>query len=147
MSLDQFTHQYPVSKTLRFELKPVGETAEYIEDFKSQYLKDIVAQDEKRAADYNVIKEIIDDYHRDYIEEKLTNPCDLDTGELYITEDDFGNAFSFFENFRNNPKDKKAKKSWIDTQASLRKKLVKSFKGNSRLFSKELIKEDLKNWL
>ncbi len=145
--LNKFTHQYPVSKTLRFELKPVGETAEYIEDFKSQYLKDIVAQDEQRAEDYKIIKEIIDDYHRNYIEEKLTNPCDLDTGELYITEEDFETAFSYFENFRINPKDNIAKKSWIDTQASLRKKLVKSFKGNGRLFSKELIKEDLEDWL
>lgn len=147
MKLNNFTHQYPISKTLRFELKPVGETADYIEDFKSQYLKDIVTQDEQRAEDYKIIKEIIDDYHRDYIEEKLSNPCDPKTGELFISEEDFENAYSYFENFRKISKDEKAKKNWVDTQTGLRKKLVKAFIGNARLFSKELIKEDLENWL
>ncbi|MBC8197409.1 MAG: hypothetical protein H8E60_05945, partial [Candidatus Marinimicrobia bacterium] len=70
MNLNQFTHLYPISKTLRFELKPVGETSDYIENFKSQYLKDIVKNDIQRAKDYEIIKEIIDDYHRHYIEEK-----------------------------------------------------------------------------
>lgn len=146
MNLDQFTNIYPVSKTLRFELKPVGETADYIEDFKSQFLKDIVTQDEKRAEDYKTIKEIIDDYHRDYIEEKLTNPCDTKTGELFITEEDFENAFSYFEDFKRNSKNEDAKKKWIDTQTVLRKKMVKAFSGNSRLFSKELIQKDLPEW-
>ncbi len=146
MNLDQFTNLYPVLKTLRFELKPVGETADYIEDFKSQFLKDIVIQDEKRAEDYKVIKELIDDYHRAYIEEKLTNPCDLKTGELFITEEDFENAFSCFEDYKRNPKEEDAKQKWINTQTSLRKSLVKAFSGNARLFSKELIQVDLPEW-
>lgn len=147
MNLNELTQLYPVSKTLRFELKPVGETADYIENFKSQYLKDIVAQDEKRADDYKIIKEIIDDFHRDYIEKSLKHPCDKKTGELLFTSSDFENAFSNYQNFKANPKDEKAKKEWIDTQAVLRKKIVKAFHDNARLFGKELIKEDLISFL
>lgn len=29
--LNQFTNQYPLSKTLKFELKPIGATREFIE--------------------------------------------------------------------------------------------------------------------
>ena len=29
-TLKNFTNQFPISKTLRFELKPIGETLEYI---------------------------------------------------------------------------------------------------------------------
>ena len=147
MNYNSLTHLYPISKTLRFELKPVAETANYIEEFKSQYLKDIVAQDEQRAEDYKIIKEIIDDYHREYIEEKLSNPCNPDTGELYITEEDFENAFSCFKNFKQNNKDSDAKTNWNNEQTFLREKLVKSFHGLKRLFSKELITQDLEYFL
>ena len=36
-----FTHQYPISKTLRFELKPYKETADRLEQFKSSYLREV----------------------------------------------------------------------------------------------------------
>jgi len=42
----QFTHLYKIQKTLRFELKHVGKTTIYINDFKSQYLQDVVHQDD-----------------------------------------------------------------------------------------------------
>ncbi|MCH7611787.1 MAG: type V CRISPR-associated protein Cas12a/Cpf1, partial [Candidatus Marinimicrobia bacterium] len=147
MKHHHFTHQYSLSKTLRFELKPVGETADYIDEFKSEYLKDVVKQDENRAKDYEIIKEIIDGYHRAYIDEKLSAPCDQKTGELFIAQEDFENAFSYFEKFRINPRDEENKNEWNDTQKNLRKKLVRAFAGNNRLFSKELIKTDLPVWL
>jgi len=148
MLFKKFTNQYPLSKTLRFELKPVGETADYIEDFKSQYLKDIVAQDEQRAEDYEIIKEIIDNYHQHYIEEKLSEPIDKKTGELFISGEDFENAFSYYQCFKENPKDEKSKKNWGDTQTSLRKNLVKSFYDRKKqLFQKELITKELPAWL
>ncbi|MBT3298870.1 type V CRISPR-associated protein Cas12a/Cpf1 [archaeon] len=148
MKLNKFTHQYPISKTLRFELKPVGETADYIEDFKSQYLKDIVIQDQQRAEDYESIKVIIDEYHRHYIEEKLSEPFDKKTGELFISGDEFENAFSYYQRFRENSKDEKARKEWIEVQNSLRKSLVKVFSDRKkRLFQKELITKELPSWL
>ncbi|MBL6985173.1 MAG: type V CRISPR-associated protein Cas12a/Cpf1 [Candidatus Thioglobus sp.] len=148
MKLNNYTNQYPVTKTLRFELKPVGETADYIEDFKSQYLKDVVEQDEQRAKDYKIIKEIIDDYHRHYIEEKLSEPFDKKTGELFITEEDFENAFSYYQRFRENSKDDKVKKEWLEEQTTLRKNLVKVFSDRKkRLFKKELITKEIPTWL
>ena len=47
---DNFIGIYPVSKTLRFELKPVGKTQEYIEKH------GILDEDLKRAGDYKSVK-------------------------------------------------------------------------------------------
>ncbi len=143
---ENFTQLYPLQKTLRFELKPVGETADYIEDFKSEYLKSVVKQDEKRAEHYKAIKKLIDEYHQEYIEKCLAEPVDKDTGEL-LTGEDFEEAYSYYQRFRDDPKDKVARKGWGDCQSDLRKKLVKSFADNNRLFSKELITRDLPEWL
>lgn len=143
----QFTNLYSLSKTLRFELKPIGETADYIEDFKSQNLKDFVMKDQQRAEDYKAIKELIDDYHRAYIEDKLSSPVDPKTGEMWINPQDLEDAYSHYEKLKEDQKDPKNRKLWEDTQTALRKKLVKSFAGNSDLFKKELINRDLPNWL
>lgn len=148
MKIEKFTNKYSLSKTLRFELKPIGETADYIEDFKSQYLRDIVAKDEQRAKDYEIVKEIIDDYHQQYIEEKLSEPFDKKTGELFISEEDFEKVFSYYQRFRENPKDERAKSDWINTQSGLRKNIVKVFSDRKkRLFKKELITQALPSWL
>lgn len=64
---EKFTGLYPVSKTLRFELKPQGKTLENME--KNSILND----DVQRASDYKVVKEIINDYHRVFISESLVN--------------------------------------------------------------------------
>ena len=56
--INQLTGLYSLSKTLRFELKPVGKTLEHIES------KGLIAQDEKRAEEYKKVKNIIDDYHK-----------------------------------------------------------------------------------
>lgn len=143
---DDFTGLYSLQKTLRFELKPVGETADYIEDFKSEYLKSVVRQDEQRAEHYKAIKKLIDEYHRAYIEERLAEPVDKETGEL-LAREDFEDAYSYYQRFRETPKDKNARKGWEDCQAGLRKKLVKAFADNGSLFSKELITRDLPEWL
>ena len=50
----QFTGLYSLSKTLRFELIPIGKTLENIEK------KGIIVQDEKRACEYEKVKGIID---------------------------------------------------------------------------------------
>lgn len=47
---DCFTGLYPVSKTLRFELRPVGKTQEYIEKH------GILDDDFQRAEDYKAVK-------------------------------------------------------------------------------------------
>ena len=63
--LKQFIGLYPVSKTLRFELRPVGRTQEWIEK------NHVLENDGKRAEDYPRVKELIDVYHKICISESL----------------------------------------------------------------------------
>ena len=65
--LKQFIGIYPISKTLRFELRPVGKTQEWIEKNK------VLENDESKAADYPVVKKLIDEYHKVCIRESLKN--------------------------------------------------------------------------
>lgn len=64
-TLHKFTGLYPLSKTLRFELKPIGKTLEFIEKH------GLLEQDQRRADNYIKVKEIIDRYHKHFIEESL----------------------------------------------------------------------------
>ena len=66
-NLGKFIGVYPVTKTLRFELRPVGKTQEWIE--KAQE----VESDEKKAQDYPKVKAIIDEYHKVCLRESLKN--------------------------------------------------------------------------
>ena len=63
--LGQFIGIYPVSKTLRFELRPVGKTLEWIEKNK------VLESDEQKAEDYPKVKALIVDYHKVCIRESL----------------------------------------------------------------------------
>ena len=63
--MKRFTNLYQLSKTLRFELKPVGKTKENIEK------NGILGRDNKRAIAYKVVKKVIDEYHKAFIERRL----------------------------------------------------------------------------
>lgn len=65
--LKQFIGIYPVSKTLRFELRPIGRTLEWIQKNK------ILESDQQRADDYPKVKTLIDNYHKECIHESLHN--------------------------------------------------------------------------
>jgi CRISPR-associated protein Cpf1 len=75
-SISQFTGLYPVSKTLRFELKPVGKTLEKIKE------TGIIEKDEKRHNDYFDAKKIIDTYHKYFIDAALSKVSRLDWSPL-----------------------------------------------------------------
>ena len=49
-TLKNFTNQFPISKTLRFELKPIGETLEYIK------VNNILNEDRIREENYQELK-------------------------------------------------------------------------------------------
>ena len=63
--LKQFICTYSVSKTLRFELRPVGRTQEWIEK------NGVVENDERKAENYPQVKKLIDEYHKVCISESL----------------------------------------------------------------------------
>lgn len=127
-SLKQFTGLYPLSKTLRFELNPIGKTLEYIEK------NGLLTQDEQRAISYKKVKEIIDEYHKAFIEKALNGL------RLEFLED-------FYFYYQIQKKEENQKKQFEDNQTKLRKQIVDRFSKQEEyksLFSKELIKDDLK---
>lgn len=133
--MKNFVRKYSLSKTLRFELKPVGETAGKIEDFKNKAIASIVEQDKKRADDYKQIKKIIDGYHQYFIEQVLRQEI--------LTGDDIQNAYSSYVDFRGSKDDGK-KAAYQATQKNLRTKIAKAFKEQSdkySLFDADLLNE------
>nr|MCR5666280.1 hypothetical protein [Eubacterium sp.] len=60
-----FTNVYGLSKTLRFELIPQGDTLKNIEK------NGILETDEERAEKYEIAKQLIDDYHKKFISRVL----------------------------------------------------------------------------
>lgn len=131
-SLSSFTNLYSVSKTLRFELKPVGETKAWIEN------NGLLEQDEQRAESYKVVKRVIDYYHKHFIEEGL----------LRLKEGGREKFASLLEEYLSlkDKSDGTLKKKLEKTQESLRKMIASHF-DTKRLFGKELIKEDLMAYL
>jgi len=69
--LSEFTSLYGLSKTLRFELKPVGKTKEYLS--KDDFFK----EDTSKADSYSLMKQLLDGLHRDYINEALAKVTKL----------------------------------------------------------------------
>jgi CRISPR-associated protein Cpf1 len=110
---DEFTNLYQCSKTLRFELKPIGRTLEYIER------DEILKTDNERGIKYQKAKSLIDEYHKDFINEALRN-VHLEGlneyNELYLLP----------------KRDEKQEKSFNDIQTSLRKQIVKCFTSHTR---------------
>lgn len=130
--MKRFTNLYQLSKTLRFELKPIGKTLENIEKH------GLLEQDTHRAESYVKVKEIIDKYHKAFIEECLNTFAD--SSETYAEQNkEFETELFEFEKAY---KDKNDLKS---PQSKLRKIIAKSFNNekNKRLFKEKLIKEDL----
>ena len=64
-NFSHFTRLYGLQKTLRFELQPIGKTAEHIKNNR------LLENDEKRADDYETVKEIIDGYHKWFVDKVL----------------------------------------------------------------------------
>ena len=130
-SFTQFTGLYSLSKTLRFELKPIGKTLAYIEN------KGLLVQDEHRADSYKIVKKIIDEYHKAFIEKSLHGLC-LDGLDDYY----------FY--YQIPKKDDNQKKIVDDIQTKLRKQIAERFSKQEvykNLFAKELIKDDLNSFV
>lgn len=138
-TFEELTGLYSLSKTLRFELKPIGRTLEHIES------KGLIAQDEQRAEEYKKVKDIIDRYHKAFIKMCLSD-CKLklkSTGALDALED--------YVSFASISKRTEAEdKSFVKVKENLRKQIVAAFKSGGSygdLFKKELIQQHLPNFL
>ncbi|MBI5893772.1 MAG: hypothetical protein HZB79_09015 [Deltaproteobacteria bacterium] len=78
-NFDKFTKRYSLSKTLRFELVSQGETEKFIKE------KGLLEKDKKRADDYKKAKKLIDEYHKDFIEQALSGK-QLENLQTYYDE-------------------------------------------------------------
>lgn len=127
--MEQFTNLYQVSKTLRFELIPDIRTKSILEH------SDLIAQDEHRAESYKAVKKIIDRYHKAYIESVLVS--------LKLPNDELERLHELYSKSQKNDADKKA---LDDVQNKLRKQIANALTKDdrySRIFKKELIREDI----
>lgn len=127
--MEQFTNLYQVSKTLRFELIPDERTKSILEH------SDLIAQDEHRADSYKAVKKIIDRYHKAYIESVLVS--------LKLPNDELERLHELYSKSQKNDADKKA---LDDVQNKLRKQIASALTKDdrySRIFKKELIREDI----
>ncbi len=76
-NFSNFTNLYELSKTLIFELKPVGETTKLLEKNK------VFKKDETVNQAYHKIKPYLDQLHIEFIEESLQNSTKLDLSQAY----------------------------------------------------------------
>lgn len=124
--INELTALYPLSKTLRFELKPIGKTLDHIEQ------KGLIVQDEQRAEEYKQVKNFIDSYHKEFITMCLKG---LKLNMIYL------------ERYESLARDVHRDEAEFDkVKAALRKQIVEAFKqGGSYndLFKKELIQKHL----
>ncbi len=134
-TFNEFTDLYSLSKTLRFELKPIGRTQEWIER------NGILEEDQHRAGSYEEVKKMIDEYHKAFIDVALCN--------FKLIESSMGGKNSleeYLEYYNKVYKDEKEKKTFQEIQSNLRKQIARQLTGHDeykRIFKKELIQEDL----
>lgn len=137
---NEFVGLYPISKTLRFELKPIGKTLEHIQ--RNKLLED----DAVRADDYVKVKKIIDKYHKCLIDEALS-------GFTFDTEADgrSNNSLSEYYLYYNLKKrNEQEQKTFKTIQNNLRKQIVNKLTQSEkykRIDKKELITTDLPDFL
>lgn len=127
--LNQFIGLYPLSKTLRFELHPIGKTRENITSV------GILAEDNHRAESYKEVKKIIDEYHKAFIERVLK--------DLVLEEEPLQ---AFFDCYTNNTKEEKREEALQEIGNNLRSQISNAFKKDpkySSLAGKDLINKEL----
>lgn len=128
-SIKKFINQYPVDKTLKFKLDPVGETDNTIK-------RNLVLENDKRLAEeYKKVKAYIDRYHRQFIETSLNHDV-LDVEGLR----------EIFDCYCNDTSEKRSD-NLSNMQKKLRKQVGKAFVGKNILFDKELICSELPKFL
>ena len=128
-TFEDFTNLYQLSKTLRFELKPIGKTRENIEK------NGILERDNERATAYKAVKKVIDEFHKSFIELKFKD-FELEQSKL----EEFNMLYHL------SISDPKRKTDLPKIQELLRKQISDHFTKDyyyKRLFGKELIREDL----
>lgn len=131
MEFNDFKRLYPLSKTLRFEAKPIGATLKNI--IKSGLLE----EDEHRTQSYVKVKKLIDEYHKVFIDRVLNDGC--------LTIENKGKKDSleeYYESYMSKTNDENANKTYKEIQQNLRSVIVKKLTDDNayaNLFGNKLI--------
>ncbi|MBU4537068.1 MAG: type V CRISPR-associated protein Cas12a/Cpf1 [Bacteroidetes bacterium] len=132
-----FVGRFPLSKTLRFELKPIDKTLEHIN------AKGLITQDQQRAVSYKAMKNTIDGFHKYFIDLAMQN--------VVLTKLEVYRDLYFAPVERK--KEDIFKKELDRIQTDLRKQISQGFQIGaaksifSKLDKKELITEELERWI
>lgn len=138
--MKQFTNLYPVSKTLRFELQPIGKTKEHIEK------NGILQRDEKRAEDYKIVKGFIDEYHKQFIKDRLWSfKLPLHSEGHLDSLEEYQALYEMSK--RNDVQEAEFTEIKDNLRSIIAKRLTESGSAYERIFKKELIREDLIDFL
>lgn len=134
---NKFTHQYSLSRALRFELKPLPATRDFLKIDKEEKEK-IFPKDKERAKNYISLKYYLNLLHKDFINKSLSefkkDGQSINFDEVYNNLKNEANDEN--ENIENENEDSDKKKNDFE---KLRSVIAESFKGNGFLFEKEVI--------
>lgn len=131
MKFDDFKKLYSLSKTLRFEAKPVGSTLKNIIE------SGLLEEDEHRAQSYVKVKKLIDEYHKVFIDRVLNDGC--------LTIENKGKKDSleeYYESYISKSNDENVSKTFKEIQENLRSVIAKKLTDNNayaNLFGNKLI--------
>ena len=129
-NFEDFKRLYPLSKTLRFEAKPIATLDNIVKS-------GLLEEDEHRAASYVKVKKLIDEYHKVFIDRVLDNGC--------LPLDDKGDNNSlaeYYESYVSKAQDEDAIKKFKEIQQNLRSIIAKKLtddKAYANLFGNKLI--------
>jgi len=128
MDFQNFKNLFSISKTLRFELKPIGKTQENFEKY-------IFSNDKLKAEKFKIVKKYCDEYHKKFIEDCLS---DFNDEKFNMLIEQYYSLFILPD---------KDEKAFEDIKNSLRKIISEKFTKNEnykKLLGKELVSEFLK---
>ena len=135
ITFNDFTRQYSLSKTLRFQLRPIGKTLKYIVENR------VLEHDKELSESYEKVKNIIDEYHKAFIERVL------DHYQLQIKNEGRNNSLEeYLEYYNIRKKSDNEKKTFQSIQDKLRKQITDRLTADEaykRIDKKELIQNDL----
>lgn len=134
--MKEFANLFPVSKTLRFELQPIGKTKENIEK------NGILQRDEKRAEDYKIVKGFIDEYHKQFIKDRLWSfKLPLHSEGHLDSLEEYQELYELSK--RNDAQEAEFTEVKDNLRSIIAKRLTESGTKYDTIFKKELIREDL----
>lgn len=128
---DDFTNLYELQKTLRFELKPIGKTADFLRENKV-FEKDKLVDDH-----YHEIKYYFDALHREFIQEALQT--------VSFSPDEYQEYFNATKKLKLAKKEdkKQENKNLQKIEEKLRKTIVDQFNKTADDWKKQFAKEGI----